>query len=47
MRIFENEDLAIFAGNSQKFSLINFSKIAQKYSLFTTMTLLQPQIVQL
>ena len=49
MSLFENENLAIFAGNSQKDSLINCSKIAQKYSLFRTMTLLQPQlqIVQL
>ena len=47
MSLFENENLAIFAVNSQKDSLINYSKIAQKYSLFITMTLLQPQIVQL
>ena len=45
--LFENENLAIFAGNSQKDSLINYSKIAKKYSLFRSMTLLQPQIVQL
>ena len=45
MSLFENENLAIFAGNSQKDSLINYSKISQKYSLFRTMTLLQPQIV--
>ena len=45
MRIDEN--LAIFAGNSHSFSLINYSKIAQKYSLVRTVTLLQPQIVQL
>ena len=31
-----------FRENSQKYLLINYSKIAQKYS-----TLLQPQIVQL
>ena len=47
MRIFENENLAILAGNSHKFTLINYSKIAQKYSLFRIMTLLEPQIVQL
>ena len=41
MRIFENENLAIFAGNSHLLSLINYSKIAQKYSLFRTITLLQ------
>ena len=40
MRIFENENLDIFAGNSQKDSLINYSKIAQKYSIFRKMTLL-------
>ena len=33
------ESLAIFAGNTQK--------LLQKYSIFSTMTLLQPQIVQL
>ena len=33
MSLFENKNLAIFAGNSQKDSLINYSKIAQKYSL--------------
>ena len=43
--LFENENLAIFAGNSQNKTLINYSKIAQKYSLFRTMTWLQPQIV--
>ena len=47
MSLFETEIFAISAGNSQKDSLINYSKIAQKYSLFRTMTLLQPQIVQL
>ena len=32
--------MAIFAGNTQKDSLINYSKIAQfKYSIFRTMTL--------
>ena len=30
MSIFEPESLAIFAGNTQKYSLINYSKIAQK-----------------
>ena len=30
MSIFEPESLAIFAGNTQKYSLINCSKIAQK-----------------
>ena len=34
MRINENESFAIFAGNSHQFSLINYSKISQKYSLF-------------
>ena len=38
MSLFENENLAIFAGNSQKDSLINYSKVAQKCSLFRTMT---------
>ena len=47
MSLFENENLAIFAGNSLKDSLINYSKVAKKYSLFRTMTWLQPQIVQL
>ena len=37
MSLFENEKLAIFAGNSQKDSLINYSKIDQKYSLIRTM----------
>ena len=40
MRIFEPGSLAIFAGNTQKYSQINYSKIAQKYSIFRTMTLL-------
>ena len=30
MSIFEPESLAILAGNTQKYSLINYSKIAQK-----------------
>ena len=47
MSLFENDNLATFARNSQKVSLINYSKIAQKYSILRTMTLLQPQIVQL
>ena len=37
----------IFAGNTQKDSYINYSKIAQKYSILKTMTLLWPQIMQL
>ena len=36
MRIFENENLAIFAGNSHLFSLINYSKIAQNCSKVLT-----------
>ena len=43
MNLFEyflDENLAIFAGNSKKASLINYSKLAQKYSIFRTMTLL-------
>ena len=33
MSIFEPESLAIFAGNTQKYSLINYSKIAQYLKL--------------
>ena len=44
---FEPESLAIFARNTQKYSQINYSKIAQKDSIFITMTLVKPQMVQL